>query len=418
MSLQAPFYCIDLCSLRKAESSMRPICCLCLALVFQVPIHHFVTTPAWAQGASAPAPGASENAQPQAVPAQPGPAAPAAEARPFDQVDAQWRQFDDRLKAIEVAYQKADSTQRRTLLEEYRGIVAEQRKLLPELRASAIVAYRAAPNASENVTNALLGLMANDLRDDEYESAMELGSLLRMHECKNTALPALIGEAAYCLDDFATAASELALGKQNQTLNAQAESYLEDVAQAVELWKVEQQFRKAEAQADDLPRVRLQTNQGDMIVELYENEAPQATANFIHLVEKGFYNGLSFHRVLPGFMAQGGCPNGTGSGGPGYTIYCECQQPDHRKHFRGTLSMAHAGRDTGGSQFFLTFRRTSHLDGRHTVFGRVIEGLNVLAEIQRRDPTRPGQPEPDRIVKAEVIRKRDHAYEPKKVGSR
>ena len=138
--------------------------------------------------------------------------------------------------------------------------------------------------------------------------------------------------------------------------------------------------------------------------------------NFVVQARDGFYDGLTFHRVLPGFMAQAGCPNGTGTGGPGYQIPCECQQENHRDHFRGTLSMAHAGKDTGGSQFFLTFRRTAHLDGRHTVFGRVIDGLDVLAKLQRRDPQRPGQPEPDTIVKAEVLRKRDHEYVPTKVG--
>ena len=148
---------------------------------------------------------------------------------------------------------------------------------------------------------------------------------------------------------------------------------------------------------------------------MYENEAPQAVGNFVSLVEKGFYDGLTFHRVLPGFMAQGGCPDGNGAGGPGYDIYCECHQDNHRKHFRGSLSMAHAGRDTGGSQFFLTFLRTPHLDGRHTVFGRVIDGMDVLAKLQRRDPSNPNAEKPDRIIKAEVIRKRDHVYAPTKV---
>jgi len=137
-------------------------------------------------------------------------------------------------------------------------------------------------------------------------------------------------------------------------------------------------------------------------------------ANFISLVEKGFYNGTPFHRVLPQFMAQGGDPTGTGGGGPGYTIPCECHQPNARVHFRGSLSMAHAGRDTGGSQFFLTFRPTHHLDGQHTVFGRVIKGFDVLAKLQRRDPERPEGPEPDKIVEAKVLRKRNHPYEPKK----
>jgi cyclophilin family peptidyl-prolyl cis-trans isomerase len=173
--------------------------------------------------------------------------------------------------------------------------------------------------------------------------------------------------------------------------------------------------RKAEAAADDLPRVRLSTSRGDVVVELFENEAPNTVANFISLVEKGFYDGTPFHRVIAGFMAQGGDPTGTGTGGPGYTIACEVDAPDARQHFRGTLSMAHAGRDTGGSQFFLTFRPTDHLDGKHTVFGRVIEGFDVLPKLMRTTDDQ-GRPvagvQPDTIVKAEVLRKRNHPYVP------
>ncbi len=173
--------------------------------------------------------------------------------------------------------------------------------------------------------------------------------------------------------------------------------------------------RKAEAEADDLPRVKISTSAGDVVVELYENEAPNTVANFLSLVEKGFYDGTPFHRVIPGFMAQGGDPTGTGSGGPGYAIACECGEPGARLHFRGTLSMAHAGKDSGGSQFFLTFRPTEHLDGKHTVFGRVIEGDDVLVKLARTQDSQ-GQPvpgiKPDTILKAEVVRKRDHAYAP------
>jgi cyclophilin family peptidyl-prolyl cis-trans isomerase len=156
--------------------------------------------------------------------------------------------------------------------------------------------------------------------------------------------------------------------------------------------------------------VGLTTDKGDIVLELFENEAPNTVANFISLVEKKHYDGTPFHRVLQNFMAQGGDPTGTGRGGPGYHIPCECYRDDYRHHFRGSLSMAHAGRDTGGSQFFITFRPTPNLDNRHTCFGRVIEGHDVLAKIQRRDPTGANPPEPDRIVKAEVLRKRNHAY--------
>jgi cyclophilin family peptidyl-prolyl cis-trans isomerase len=177
----------------------------------------------------------------------------------------------------------------------------------------------------------------------------------------------------------------------------------------------EKGLRAAEAAADDLPRVRVSTSAGDVVVELFENEAPNTVANFVNLVEKGFYDGTPFHRVIGGFMAQGGDPTGTGTGGPGHAIACECDRPDARQHFLGTLSMAHAGKNTGGSQFFLTFRPTDHLDGRHTVFGRVVEGFDVLPQLTRTQDDEgrsvPGV-KPDKIVKAEMIRKRDHAYDP------
>ena len=121
-----------------------------------------------------------------------------------------------------------------------------------------------------------------------------------------------------------------------------------------------------------------------MIAELYENETPVTVKNFLDLTTKGFYNGLNFHRVIPGFVAQGGCPNGVGNGGPGYTIPCEVSAPK-QYHDKGVLSMAHAGRNTGGSQFFICHNRqgTQHLDGNHTCFGKVIEGMDVIPNISQ-----------------------------------
>lgn len=187
------------------------------------------------------------------------------------------------------------------------------------------------------------------------------------------------------------------------------------IEQRIADWKQEEAIRAAEAEKDDLPRVKFETTAGDIIIELYEDQAPNTVANFVSLVEKGYYDGLTFHRVLPQFMAQGGCPNGTGGGGPGYSVPCECHEPNKfRKHFSGTLSMAHAGRDTGGSQFFLTFLATPHLDGQHTAFGRVLEGMDAVAGLNKIDPDRRGAGmEPSKILKATVVRKRDHDYKPK-----
>ncbi len=130
----------------------------------------------------------------------------------------------------------------------------------------------------------------------------------------------------------------------------------------------------------------IKTERGDMKVEFFENDAPGTVKNFTDLSKKGFYNGLTFHRVIPGFVIQGGCPNGNGAGGPGYTIPCELNG-DNQYHDRGVLSMAHAGRDTGGSQFFICHNRqnTHHLDRNHTCFGKVVEGLDVIDSISPGD---------------------------------
>ncbi|HPB06260.1 MAG TPA: peptidylprolyl isomerase [Prolixibacteraceae bacterium] len=130
----------------------------------------------------------------------------------------------------------------------------------------------------------------------------------------------------------------------------------------------------------------IQTSKGVMKAKLYENEAPGTVANFVELSNMGFYDGLTFHRVIPNFVIQGGCPKGTGSGGPGYTIKCETNG-GNQYHDRGVLSMAHAGKDTGGSQFFICHSRenTAHLDRKHTCFGKVFEGLDVIDDIRQGD---------------------------------
>lgn len=125
-------------------------------------------------------------------------------------------------------------------------------------------------------------------------------------------------------------------------------------------------------------------DKGDIVIELFPKEAPKTVANFEKLIKEGFYDGLIFHRVIPGFVAQGGDPLGTGVGGPGYTIPDELEGNFH-KHVRGALSMAHSGPNTAGSQFFIVYESQPHLDGVHTVFGQVIEGMDVVDQIQQGD---------------------------------
>ncbi len=131
---------------------------------------------------------------------------------------------------------------------------------------------------------------------------------------------------------------------------------------------------------------KITTEKGVMTVDFYEADAPKTVANFVKLAKEGFYDGLTFHRVLPDFVIQGGCPNGTGAGGPGYKIDCELDG-GNQYHDRGVLSMAHAGRNTGGSQFFVCHSRnnTAHLDRNHTCFGKVVDGLDVIDAIRQGD---------------------------------
>jgi len=157
---------------------------------------------------------------------------------------------------------------------------------------------------------------------------------------------------------------------------------------------------------EPLPQVTIKTSRGDIVLELAEDDAPNTVANFIGLAEKGFYDGLKFHRVIPNFMIQTGCPQGTGTGGPGYVIADEFSP--RQRHTRGVISMANAGPNTGGSQFFITHVPCPHLDGKHAVFGRVLKGQDVVDAVKQGD----------KIVKVTIDRKRNHAYQPTILGRR
>ena len=130
-----------------------------------------------------------------------------------------------------------------------------------------------------------------------------------------------------------------------------------------------------------MKKAKIETDKGTMTIQLFEKDAPGTVENFVRLIRDQFYDGLTFHRVIENFVIQGGCPKGNGTGGPGYTIKCEVKN-NPNKHERGSLSMAHAGRDTGGSQFFICHSPQPHLDGNHTVFGKVVQGLEVVDRIQ------------------------------------
>jgi cyclophilin family peptidyl-prolyl cis-trans isomerase len=338
----------------------------------------------------------------------------------YDATFGQWKAVLDNLRRLQVEAENTEDEAMPALQQRFQAELEKGRALVPKLRETALAVYKAAPNQDREITRWLVGLAQDDVQADRYEEAMVVLQALIDADFDDKNIYNMAGAASFALGDFENCQQFLKVADEAGVLSAQGIQMLADAREYVEFWKEEQALREAEANAPEgkeLPQVKLETTKGTIVLELFENEAPETVGNFVSLVEKGFYDGLTFHRVLGNFMAQAGCPDGNGSGGPGYQIYCECHQPNFRKHFRGSLSMAHAGRDTGGSQFFLTFVPTAHLNGKHTVFGRVVEGMEVLAKLKRRDPSDPKQAAetPDRIIKAEVIRKRDHKYVPNKV---
>lgn len=381
--------------------------CLVAAFVLAIIAGDFLT----AQEADKPA---SEAAKSEKAAAE-EPATTAAD-KDYASLHAEWKSLDSRLNELQKTYRETSSAAARAEVKrQYQELVDRSQTLLPELEAAARKEYEANPGKDAELERLLIGMVAYAFRRDDYDAALDLAGFLGTKGCDEPALFAVAGKAAYNADDYETAERYLTQADQAGKLDGEGKQLLADLPEQKKAWETETTIRAKEAEANDLPQVKIETNEGTIVVELFENEAPQTVGNFVNLVEKGFYNGLTFHRVLPGFMAQGGDPEGTGGGGPGYEIYCECYKPEYRRHFRGTLSMAHAGKDTGGSQFFITFRPTTHLNGKHTAFGRVIAGMDVLPKLQRRDPGAANPPEPDKIVKAEVVRKREHPYEPVKV---
>lgn len=364
----------------------------------------------------------------------------------FDQLRSEWQSVTGQLQQKFQA-KAAPGPDTDTLDREIAALQEQSEALVDQIVKAGLNVYRADPKGYPAVNETLVAIAGFYVTGDgygdggdQYERALPIikSLLVAGAGSKWPELWVWGGVSAFCTNQFGLAEEYLKHAMmvglfenlpQGRTedpvmrIRQNGLSNLNSIASTRQAWEKEQKIRAAEAAADDLPRVKLTTSRGDIVLELFENEAPQSVANFITLVKQGYYTDVPFHRVLPAFMAQGGDPTGTGSGGPGYTIRDEHTLPNHRQHFRGSLSMAKTGApNSGGSQFFLTFVPTSYLDGRHTVFGRVVEGMDVAASLKRRDPDSP-RPEvrsatPDRILSATVLRDRGHEYKFERIPER
>ncbi len=341
----------------------------------------------------------------------------------FDRCYTDWRSVVGELAVLDVDYQAGAPQRRAELAGRYDELVSKGTELQKNLIEAAVAAYAKAPTDNVDLAAFLTGVAFLLVNEEEYEEALRLAQILIERGISGADLYVVAGMAAFAVGEFELAQKHLRRAQQDDANLGPAAQYLDEIDYYKEAWEREKKLRQAESVAGDLPRVLLKTTQGELELELFENEAPNTVANFIALVERGFYNGLTFHRVIPRAMAEAGCPKGDGSGEPGYLIPSECQGKEARAHFRGSLAMINWAGNAAGSQFCLTFLPAQHLDGHQTVFGRVVRGMEVLSKLQRRDP--PSQlslqinplqnvvpPPADKILTAKVLRKRDHPYTP------
>jgi cyclophilin family peptidyl-prolyl cis-trans isomerase len=290
-----------------------------------------------------------------------------------------------------------------------------------KLHEAALAEYLMDPEKKTAIADMLWRLLERNSEIDYYEGMLPIAQALLANNYRQEKLLPIATMTAFATCDFDALRPML-----NQlVVDGNAPPMLiglqQDLARVEQLWQAELAARQQDAQGEPLPRVVMHTTKGDIEIELFEDQAPETVGNFVHLIESGFYEGLTFHRVIEHFMAQTGCPTGDGTGGPGYTVYNESHKPGARNFFRGTLGLALAQEpNTGGSQFFITYLPTYQLNEGFTAFGRVISGMHVVSNLERINPEEKKEegepaPIPDEIISIEVLRKRDHEYTPHKV---
>lgn len=372
----------------------------------------------------------ADGEKPKTKPADPGtpkPSDPKPAAKdPLDQ----WKALAQR--KIEIARKLRDlrkefykplikDERKKEIRDEFTQLVSEYRiKIETQLNELAAAVYEKDPH---NVEAAEM-VMENTFNRNQYQQALDVAKNVLEGAKKskydtNLAIN-IAGAASFALNQFEQAQDYLKQAEKDGKLDERyGRRFLTHTADYIKFWEKEQEIRDREAKAkgdEQLPRAELTINSGKqevgkIVIELFENEAPNAVANFISIIqnEKNNYDGVKFHRVIQNFMAQTGDLKASGKKAVGYTIECECYADNARKHFRGSVSMALQGRDTGSSELFFTHLPTYWLNEEvdpnsvHTVFGRVVEGMDVVDKIKQGDV----------IATAKVIRKRKHEYKPK-----
>jgi hypothetical protein len=232
-----------------------------------------------------------------AKPAAQAPETPAAQslaAKEFHKIFDQWTDLLNRMEKLQIEYKSVKPEDRKAIREAFDKLVAEGEKVEPQLIHAAEAAYREAPNKDQDVTDVLVSVVSQDMRDDRYEDALPVARLLVEQKFGNPRINGEAGVAAYETNDYAAADKYLHEAEQANALDEMGSNLLKELPKSKEAWAKEREIRAQEAKADDLPRVELKTTKGTIVLELFENEAPNSVANFISLVDKKFYDGLAF----------------------------------------------------------------------------------------------------------------------------
>lgn len=292
------------------------------------------------------------------------------------------------------------------------------------MMAAALKEYRQGSSEKKKIGEMLARFVTREVEDDRYEGILDIAHALAQDGYPDPDLGRQTCMTALATNRFDIVRLYIEDLIAESNASETFASLRDDLPRLETDWNEELKYREEDAKGEPLPRVSLKTTKGTIEVELFENHAPETVANFIHLVERGFYDDLIFHRVIPHFAAQTGCPLGDGTGDDGYQIYGEGSKPNARKFFRGTLAMALAGEDpnSASTQFFVTFFPSPELSGTFTAFGRVTKGIEILGNLAKIDPDseeeekKDEEPQmPDEILEAKVLSKRSHDYTPNKV---
>lgn len=286
---------------------------------------------------------------------------------------------------------------------------------------AALQEYLESPAERQKHADFLFGSLKRNVESDTYEGLLPIAKALYENQYPSPSMPGLYAMCCLAENEFELARGPLGQLAESGSAAPELVAIYEQLDELSASWQQELLVRQSDAAGEPLPQAKIETTKGTVVIELFENHAPEAVANFVWLSEQGFYNHKAFFLVVNNLLAQTGCPSGDGTGGPGYYVPADSETVPARHLFRGSvaLNLLPDLPDSGGSQFMIAYLPISTLEKNARVFGRVISGMQNLSRLTRIDPTvkkKEGEPPqvPDNILSIEITSKRNHPYEPKR----